>query len=161
VSEREKESNFDFHLHHGEHLSNRNNTEFECFFHFIMARYDVFLCFRGSDTRHTFTGTLYAALREARFRTFMDTGELKGGDQIAYTIFEALEASRVSIVVLSQDFASSRWCLNDLVKILECRQTKNQVVIPIFYGVDPSDVWINLKLCSERTMRKYKSGGQL
>ncbi|KAK7372023.1 hypothetical protein VNO80_05391 [Phaseolus coccineus] len=105
-----------------------------------MARYDVFLCFRGDDTRHTFTGNLYAALRQARLRTFMDDGELKGGDQIAYTIIEALEASRVSIVVLSKHFAFSRWCLNELVKIIECKKTKNQIVIPIFYDVDPSDV---------------------
>ncbi|CAJ1971389.1 unnamed protein product [Sphenostylis stenocarpa] len=103
-------------------------------------RYDVFLCFRGNDTRCTFTGNLYAALRQARFRTFMADGTLKGSVQIENTIIEALKASRISIVVLSQNFASSRWCLNELVKILECMRTKNQVVIPIFYNVDPSDV---------------------
>jgi len=153
---RERESHFDFHLRRRENLSNRNNTiQFECFFHFIMARYDVVLCFRGSDTRRTFTGTLYTALRKARLITFMDTGELKGGDQILYTIIEALEASRVSIVVLSQDFASSRWCLNELVKILECMKTKNQVVIPIFYGVDPSDVR-NLRGSFGEAMHKFE-----
>nr|ABI16464.1 toll interleukin receptor [Phaseolus vulgaris] len=149
-----------------------------------MARYDVFLCFRGRDTRHTFMGNLYAALRQARLRTFMDEGVLKGGD-VADTIIQALEASRVSIVILSETFASSRWCLDELVNILDCMKTKNQTVIPIFYNVDPSDVrnlkgsfgaamvahedgfgkdnerlqkWRSMKMGSERTMRDYKSG---
>ncbi|XP_022637556.1 protein PHLOEM PROTEIN 2-LIKE A8 isoform X1 [Vigna radiata var. radiata] len=100
-----------------------------------MARYDVFLCFRGRDTRHTFTGNLYAALQQARFRTFMDDDELKGADQIAYTI--VLEASRISIVVLSEHFAFSSWCLDELAKIVDCMNTKNQAVFPIFYEVDP------------------------
>ncbi|ESW14279.1 hypothetical protein PHAVU_008G267700 [Phaseolus vulgaris] len=104
-----------------------------------MARYDVFLCFRGEDTRLTFTGNLYAALQQARLRTFRDEGVLKGGD-LVYSIIEALEASRVAIVVLSENFAFSRWCLDELVKILDCMKTKNQIVIPIFYNVDPSDV---------------------
>ncbi|XP_027940388.1 TMV resistance protein N-like isoform X2 [Vigna unguiculata] len=106
----------------------------------MVARYDVFLCFREPDTGHTFTGNLYAALRQARIRTFTDAGELKGGDHIGLTILQALEASRISIVVLSENFASSRWCLDELFKILNCMKTENQAVLPIFYDVDPSDV---------------------
>ena len=45
-----------------------------------------------------------------------------------------------SIVVLSENYASSRWCLEELVKILECKRKKGQRVIPIFYNIDPSDV---------------------
>ncbi|TKY57276.1 TMV resistance protein N [Spatholobus suberectus] len=102
--------------------------------------HDVFLCFCEADTRHSFTGNLYDALRRARLRTFMEDGAVKRGDRIASSILKALEASTISIVVLSQDFASSWWCLDELVKILECKKTKNQVVLPIFYDVDQSDV---------------------
>ncbi|GKB30678.1 Toll/interleukin-1 receptor domain-containing protein, partial [Tanacetum coccineum] len=35
---------------------------------------------------------------------------------------------------------SSTWCLNELVLILEQHRKFNQIVIPIFYHVDPSDV---------------------
>lgn len=105
-----------------------------------MWRYDVFLCLRGADTRRTFTSSLYDALQHARFRTFMDDGALKGGNQIANTIFEALETSRIAIVVLSPSFAHSSWCLDELVNILECKKKKNQVVLPIFYDVQPFDV---------------------
>lgn len=103
-------------------------------------RYDVFLSFRGEDTRYTFTGNLYDALRRKRFKVFMDEGGLKGGDEIQLAILKGLQESRISIVVLSKTFASSPWCLNELTQILECRETKNQVILPIFYDVDPSDV---------------------
>ncbi|XP_061342275.1 disease resistance protein RPS4-like isoform X2 [Gastrolobium bilobum] len=103
-------------------------------------RYDVFLSFRGSDTRRTFTGNLYNALRLKRFKTFMDEGGLKSGDPIASSILEAVEDSRISIVVLSKYYAYSSWCLEELVKILDCKKEKNQLVLPIFYDVDPSDV---------------------
>ena len=45
-----------------------------------------------------------------------------------------------SIVVLSENYASSRWCLEELVTILECKREKGQRVVPIFYDIDPSDV---------------------
>lgn len=101
--------------------------------------YDVYLSFRG-DTRLRFTGNLYNALRRKRIKTFMDDDGLKGGSQITLSLFKALEGSRVSIVVLSENFASSTYCLDELVKILECRKTRNQKVVPIFYDVEPSVV---------------------
>lgn len=102
--------------------------------------YDVFLCFRGPDTRCTFTANLYHALRNKRFKAFMYERELRSGDEISPTLLRAIEESRVSVVVLSQDFASSTWCLNELVAILECKRKKSQLVLPIFYDVDPSRI---------------------
>ena len=43
------------------------------------------------------------------------------------------------IVVLSENYARSTWCLDELTEILSCNTTKNQV-IPVFHYVDPSDV---------------------
>nr|KYP73395.1 TMV resistance protein N [Cajanus cajan] len=70
----------------------------------------------------------------------MDDSALKGGDQISASLLRALEASRISIVVLSENYAFSTWCLEELVNIVRCRRTYAQVVLPIFYDVDPSDV---------------------
>ncbi|XP_057441233.1 disease resistance protein RUN1-like [Lotus japonicus] len=104
------------------------------------ARYQIFISFRGGDTRHSFTGFLYDALCREGFKTFMDDGELECGDQISQTLINAIEASRLSIIVLSENYAKSAWCLDELDKILECMTTKNQLVWPIFYKVEPSDV---------------------
>ncbi|KAF5469442.1 hypothetical protein F2P56_013517 [Juglans regia] len=41
---------------------------------------------------------------------------------------------------LFQAVSESRWCLDELLKILDCKETMNQIVLPIFYDVDPSEV---------------------
>ncbi|XP_019157499.1 PREDICTED: TMV resistance protein N-like isoform X1 [Ipomoea nil] len=102
--------------------------------------YDVFLNFRGEDTRRGFTDHLYAALDRFSVYTFKDDEELRKGDYFPIQLLEAIEGSKISIVIISKTYASSSWCLEELVKILECKEMLNQVVLPIFYHVDPSQV---------------------
>ena len=52
----------------------------------------------------------------------------------------AIKASAISVIIFSEDYASSRWCLDELAEILECKNEYAQIVIPVFYRVDPSDV---------------------
>ncbi|XP_059454809.1 disease resistance protein RPV1-like [Corylus avellana] len=101
--------------------------------------YDVFLSFRGEDTRKNFTGHLYTALRRNGINTFMDNN-LRTGEEISLTLLKTIEESKISIIVLSKNYSSSQWCLDELMKILECRKTMGQNVLPLFYGVDPSEV---------------------
>ena len=100
--------------------------------------YDVFLSFRGEDTRYNFTLDLYQALCDKGFNTFIDNN-LERGEELSTKLLKAIELSMISIVVLSENYASSSWCLNELVQILECRN-KGQVVLPLFYKVDPSEI---------------------
>ncbi|KAI9376897.1 hypothetical protein POPTR_019G021681v4 [Populus trichocarpa] len=103
--------------------------------------YDVFLSFRGKDTRKTFTDHLYTALVQAGIHTFRDDDELPRGEEIHDHLLRAIQESKISIVVFSKGYASSRWCLNELVEILKCKNRKTgQIVQPIFYNIDPSDV---------------------
>ncbi|KAG5223826.1 TMV resistance protein [Salix suchowensis] len=102
--------------------------------------YDVFLSFRGKDTRQQFTDHLYSALIQAGIHTFRDDNDLPRGEEISPQLLRAIEGSRISVVVFSRNYASSRWCLDELVKIIECRQKIHQVVLPIFYDTDPSDI---------------------
>ncbi|KAK9205407.1 hypothetical protein WN943_015674 [Citrus x changshan-huyou] len=62
------------------------------------------------------------------------------GDEISESLVNAIEASAISVIVFSESYASSRWCLDELVKILDCKKEYAQIVIPVFYQVDPSDV---------------------
>ncbi|XP_050363508.1 disease resistance protein RPV1-like [Argentina anserina] len=48
--------------------------------------------------------------------------------------------SKISIIVFSENYASSRWCLDELVHILKCKQRYGRIVLPVFYEVDPSHV---------------------
>ena len=102
--------------------------------------YDVFLSFRGEDTRNNFTSHLCEALRGKGINTFIDD-DLQRGEEISVELLKAIELSKISIVVFSKNFASSTWCLNELVKIFECKSKSNdQRVLPIFYKVDPSEI---------------------
>ncbi|CAK7338671.1 unnamed protein product [Dovyalis caffra] len=76
----------------------------------------------------------------AGIHTFMDEDELPKGKEMAPQLLKASEDSRISILVIFKDYASSRCCLDKLVKILECKHSMGQVVLPIFYDVDPSNV---------------------
>ncbi|CAL5401857.1 unnamed protein product [Camellia sinensis] len=102
--------------------------------------YDVFLSFRGEDTRKTFTDHLYTALVHAGFRTFRDDDGIERGENIKFELNKAIQESKISIVVFSKDYASSSWCLDELVMILERRRTIGHVVLPVFYHVDLSHV---------------------
>ncbi|KAK4259607.1 hypothetical protein QN277_005921 [Acacia crassicarpa] len=103
-------------------------------------RFDVFLSFRGVDTRHTFTDPLYDALRRKGINAFIDDKKLGKGEEISPTLLKAIERSRISIIVFSKNYATSTWCLEELAHIIWCKKLKNQLVMPIFYKVDPSDV---------------------
>uniref|UniRef100_A0A2K1R5T8 TIR domain-containing protein n=1 Tax=Populus trichocarpa TaxID=3694 RepID=A0A2K1R5T8_POPTR len=102
--------------------------------------YDVFLSFRGEDARKNFTDHLYFALKDAGINTFRDDNGLRRGEDISTELLQAIQKSRISVIVFSRNYANSRWCLEELVKIMECRRSFRQLVFPIFYDVDPSDV---------------------
>ncbi|KAM7473700.1 hypothetical protein LguiB_020943 [Lonicera macranthoides] len=102
--------------------------------------YDVFLSFRGKDTRTTFTDHLYTALDQQGFRTFRDDDEMEKGEYLKSELEKATPQSKSSIIVISENYASSTWCLDELVIILERRRNSNHIVLPVFYHIDPSEV---------------------
>lgn len=105
-------------------------------------RWDVFLSFRGEDTRHGITHTLYCSLVGEGLRVFRDDDALRRGDEIAPSLMEAIEDSAAFVVILSENYASSHWCLEELARICELnsRSRSRRLVLPVFYGVDPSHV---------------------
>ena len=102
--------------------------------------YDVFLSFRGKDTRNNFTSHLYSNLVQRGIDVYMDDRELERGKTIEPALWKAIEESRFSVVVFSRNYASSPWCLDELVKIVQCMKEMGQTVLPVFYDVDPSEV---------------------
>ncbi|XLS55002.1 hypothetical protein HN51_004757, partial [Arachis hypogaea] len=103
-------------------------------------KHDVFISFRGEDTRNNFTSHLCAALNQSKIQVFIDN-RISKGDENSSSIFKAIRDSNVSVVVLSKDYASSTWCMRELTKILEQkRHGKGHIVVPVFYKIDPSHV---------------------
>ncbi|KAI4385123.1 hypothetical protein MLD38_003182 [Melastoma candidum] len=111
--------------------------------------YEAFLSFRGIDARHTIISHLYRALRQKGVRTFQDSEELEPGDW-RDELFGAIEGSRIAIIMFSENYARSRWCLNELEKIMELKELGKLKVLPIFYRVSPAEVRLQEKDNGER-----------
>ncbi|KAL2341472.1 hypothetical protein Fmac_009412 [Flemingia macrophylla] len=102
-------------------------------------KYEVFLSFRGEDTRLNFISHLYKVLNEMKIKTFMDD-QFKKGEKISPALTKTIEDSHVSIIIFSKNYIFSKWCLDELSKIMECEKVQGQIVIPVFYNIDPSHV---------------------
>ncbi|KAM7466375.1 hypothetical protein LguiB_013937 [Lonicera macranthoides] len=106
----------------------------------LARNYEVFLSFRGPDTRESFTDFLYTYLVGAGIHTFRDNNELRIGEEVSPELPKAIKESKISIPIFSKDYASSEWCLLELAQMVECHANEGQKIFPIFYDVDPSDV---------------------
>jgi len=105
-------------------------------------RYEAFLSFYGKDTRYNFTDHLYAALKRKGIFVFRDDEKLERGNYISDELLKAIQESMYAIVVISENYAFSKWCLIELAHIVECmKDTRTRLtILPIFYHVDPSHV---------------------
>ncbi|GJX21720.1 NB-ARC domains-containing protein [Tanacetum coccineum] len=104
-------------------------------------KYDVFVSFRGEDIRNTFVDHLFSDFERKGIYAFKDDKKLKRGEEISSGLYEAIEQSRFLIVIFSNDYASSTWCLRELVKILECKKKNDKYEVrALFYNVTPEVV---------------------
>nr|ACF19650.1 TIR-NBS-LRR RCT1 resistance protein [Medicago truncatula] len=106
----------------------------------LTKKYDVFLSFRGEDTRASFISHLTSSLQNAGILIFKDDQSLQRGDHISPSLVHAIESSKISVIVFSKNYADSKWCLQELWQIMVRHRTTGQVVLPVFYDVDPSEV---------------------
>ncbi|KAK3416275.1 hypothetical protein EUGRSUZ_H01728 [Eucalyptus grandis] len=106
----------------------------------LKGNYDVFLSFRGTDVRKSFLSHFYAALAQKGIHSYVDSEELRKGDCIKPALMKAIEESCIAIIIFSEDYASSPWCLEEVEKIMECKEQRGLTVLPVFYKVDPREV---------------------
>ncbi|GJY47065.1 Toll/interleukin-1 receptor domain-containing protein, partial [Tanacetum coccineum] len=121
-------------------------------------KYDVFISFRGVDTRNTFVGHLYEALHAKCIKTFKDDKEMKQGKTISIQLIQAIKDSRFFIIVFSENYASSSWCLGELVEIMDCQETREQTAYPVFLDVKPTDVRNQSGAFGESFLKNKKKG---
>ncbi|KAL3726159.1 hypothetical protein ACJRO7_031103 [Eucalyptus globulus] len=106
----------------------------------LKGNYDVFLSFRGTDIRNSFLSHFYVALAQKGIYSYVDSEELRKGNCIKPALMKAIEESCIAIVIFSEDYASSPWCLEEVAKIMECKEQRGLTVFPVFYKVDPREV---------------------
>jgi len=102
--------------------------------------YEVFLSFRGPNTRLDIADYLYTSLIRAGIRAYRDNEELPIGEEIGPELVQAMKQSEISIPILSKGYAASPWCLMELVQMVECKENFGRKIMPIFYDIAPSEV---------------------
>ncbi|CAK9313943.1 unnamed protein product [Citrullus colocynthis] len=106
-----------------------------------LLNYDVFLSHRAKDTGRGFAAHLQEALESQGivvFRDEVEVDEEDGGKALAEKM-KAVEESRSSIVVLSENYGNLV-CMKEVEKIVMCMESMDQLVLPIFYKIDPANV---------------------
>lgn len=103
-----------------------------------MDMYDVFVSFRGEDAHENFTSFLHASLNRGKIKSYIDIGSRR--DEISGPFLQFIGQTKMSLIIFTKGYASSSWCLDELVHILRCRETNRQIVVPVFYDMNPSHI---------------------
>ncbi|GKA48780.1 Toll/interleukin-1 receptor domain-containing protein, partial [Tanacetum coccineum] len=72
--------------------------------------------------------------------TYKDDVKIQKGKRISDDLFKSIQDSKFYIIVFSKNYASSSWCLEELVKIMECQKMAGHTAYPVFYDVEPTEV---------------------
>ncbi|KAG7552751.1 Toll/interleukin-1 receptor homology (TIR) domain [Arabidopsis thaliana x Arabidopsis arenosa] len=106
---------------------------------YTVPKHQVYISFRGQDIRKKFSSFLKAALQKSGINVFIDAEDVNGGGALKSLLID-IGRSRVALVIFTENYMSSSWCLEELVEIKKLKDMGMLLVIPIFYEVNPSDM---------------------
>ncbi|XP_010439164.1 PREDICTED: uncharacterized protein LOC104722663 [Camelina sativa] len=99
----------------------------------------VFINFRGKAQRKNLVSFLKPKLEAIReIKVFMDDDETRG--KPITTLFERIRESSIALVIFSDKYPESCWCLDELVEIKNQMDKGSIIPFPIFYKVKPESV---------------------
>ncbi|KAK3416610.1 hypothetical protein EUGRSUZ_H02359 [Eucalyptus grandis] len=129
----------------------------------LRMEFEVFLSFRGPDTRNTFTSCLYSDMVEKGIRVFKDDEEFRVGQKISGQLLRALADTQIYIPIFSKGFASSPWCLREVAHMVDCTSKSDgrKEILPIFFDVEPDDVKLKTNLYRDALSKHEKKYGSI
>uniref|UniRef100_A0A7N0RG82 ADP-ribosyl cyclase/cyclic ADP-ribose hydrolase n=1 Tax=Kalanchoe fedtschenkoi TaxID=63787 RepID=A0A7N0RG82_KALFE len=113
-------------------------------------RYEVFLSFNAKNIGNSFADFMYIALNKKGFKVYNENDGNEHDEDTRTKRYQAIEQSQLSVVIVTKRFVRSPWCLDQLVKILECKNSVGHVVLPVFYNhLEPIEVGKQLGPCEQ------------
>ncbi|WVZ17567.1 hypothetical protein V8G54_010549 [Vigna mungo] len=100
-------------------------------------KYDVLINFTGEDIHRKFVSHLNSAFSTVGLTTFLHHPNAVKSTHIQQPI---LSHCHVGIVVFTQTYSKSAWCLDQLQQIIKWHETYCRHVLPVYYEIQPSDV---------------------
>jgi len=97
--------------------------------------YDVFLTYHDKDIGKSFASDLYSSFTHAGCLVYINNNNLTSVDHTNSSVLQAIQESRISVIIFSSNFDASTWFLEEMEKILECGRTIGHVVVPVSYDV--------------------------
>ena len=82
-------------------------------------------------------GFLYEDLKRHGLQLYIDCKAIPFGEDCWKSIEDGIKNSPIVVVVFSERYAESKWCLKELHVMLEAHSCK---ILPIFYNVTPWDL---------------------
>uniref|UniRef100_A0A7N0RG31 ADP-ribosyl cyclase/cyclic ADP-ribose hydrolase n=1 Tax=Kalanchoe fedtschenkoi TaxID=63787 RepID=A0A7N0RG31_KALFE len=105
--------------------------------------YEVFLSFNAERVGNDFVDYVSIALSKKGFKVYNENDGKEHDKETRKKRYQAIEQSRLSVVIVTKQYVRSPWCLDELVKILE-QLKKNSAghnVLPVFYHhMEPIEV---------------------
>ncbi|GJV04846.1 TMV resistance protein N-like protein [Tanacetum coccineum] len=98
----------------------------------------------------------FRILKQKGIETYKDDERIIKGSTINKQLIKSIEESRFYIIFFSKTYASSSWCLDELVKIIECQKSSENIAFPVFYDVEPTKVWKQKGLVGEAFAKHKK-----
>ncbi len=119
--------------------------------------YDAFIC-HASEDKEDFVSNLATKLIDEGLNIWYDDFTLNLGDSLRRSIDRGLINSKYGIVVLSKHFFAKEWPQKELDGLFQKEVEGRKVILPIWHGVEHSDVVEYSPILADKIAVKSQDG---